>query len=368
MKELKVAFLGAGEISERFMIMAKKLESLHLCAVYSRHKKNAEAKAEKYGIQRFYDDYNMMLKTEKPDCVVITTPHSLHARHAIACMKAGAHVLVEKPVATSFIDAKKMAAASKKYNRLMMGLPFDHYPNYTRALDYINEKYIGKITSGFSELSFPGPPRNNWYYDKKVAQGGAIFDVGCYALSRLISIMGPVKKVSAFVNILIPKRILPNKDMIRPSVDDNALMILEFDGGVLATVKASWCHPFVENQTVIYGRSGAVFINSDNNPLVVKTKAKISGKKIVFRNLEGCFVPDKFPAFEPQDDIMGRFIGWVRSKTQPIYNAEQSLHIMEVMDKAYLSAKTGKSQKITTPFKMWWKKEKSIQDFDKEYV
>ncbi len=367
MSELKVAFLGAGEISDRFIIMAQKLEALHLCGIYSRHKKNAEAKAEKHGIQRFYDDYNMMLRTEKPDCVVITTPHSLHAEHAIACMKAGAHVLVEKPVATSFTEAKKMAKAAKKYKKLMMGLPFDHYPNYTRALDFVREKYIGKITSAHSELSFPGPPRNNWYYDKKIAKGGAILDVGCYALSRLISIMGPVRKVSAFVNILLSKRTLVNGDKIRPGVDDNAVMILEFEGGVFATVKASWCHPYVENHTVIYGRKGAVYINADNNPLVVKTNAAISGKKTPFRNLEGCVAPDKFPKFEAEDDIMGKFIGWVRTGTQPVYNAEQSLHIMEVMDKAYLSSKTGKAQKITTPFKVWWKKEKGIQKFG-EYV
>lgn len=367
MNELKVAFLGAGEISDRFIITAQKLENLHLCAIFSRDKKNAEAKAEKYGIQHFYDDYNMMLKTEKPDCVVVTSPHSFHAEHAIACMKAGAHVLVEKPVATSFSDAKRMAAAAKKYKRLMMGLPFDHYPNYTRALDFVKEKYIGKITSGHSELSFPGPPRNNWYYDKKTAVGGAILDVGCYALSRLISIMGSVKKVSAFVNILLPKRILANKDKIQPTVDDNAVMILEFAGGVFATVKASWCHPYVENYTAIYGRKGAIFINADNNPLIVKTKAAVSGKKTSFRNMEDCVIPDEFPKFDTEDDIMGRFIGWVRSGVQPVYNAEQSLHIMEVMDKAYLSSKTGKAQKITTPFKIWWKKEKGIQKFG-EYV
>lgn len=367
MKELKVAFLGAGEISDRFIVMAQKLEALRLCAIYSRTKKNAEAKAEKYGIQRFYDDYHMMLKTEKPDCVVITTPHSTHAEHAIACMKAGAHVLVEKPVATSFADAKKMATASKKYKKLMMGLPFDHYPHYLRALDFVKEKYIGKILSGHSELSVSGPPRNNWYYDKKVAKGGAVIDVGCYALSRLISIMGPVIKITATVNMLIPKRLLPNGDKIRPSVDDNAFMILEFADNVCATVKASWAHTHYENYTAIYGRQGAVYINADNQPLIIKTNQKISGKKTAFRNFDNCYIPDNFPEFKAEDDIMGKFIGWVRSGTQPVYNADQSLHIMEVMDKAYLSAKTGKTQKITTTFKMWWKKERGIQKFG-EYV
>ncbi len=368
MKKIKVAFLGAGEISDRFIIQSQKLKDIETAAIYSRHLKNSKAKAKKYCIPAYYDDYNKMFKTETPDCVIVTTPHPLHAKHAIAAMKAGAHVLVEKPMSADFNTAKQIVLASKRYKKLLMVLPFDHYPNYLRALDFVREKYIGKITSAHSELSFPGPPRNNWYYDRKTAGGGAILDVGCYALSRLVSILGPAKKVSAFVNMIIPKRILPNGDKIRPDVDDNSVMILEFEGGIFATVKASWCHTYVDNHTAIYGRKGAIFINADNNPLVIKTTGKVQGKKIAFRNLDNCYVPSKFPGFTPDDDIMGKFIGWIRQKKQPVYNGEQGLHIMEIMHKAYVSSKTGKVQKINTPFKMWWPKEKRIQNLKEKFI
>jgi predicted dehydrogenase len=368
MKNIKIVFLGAGEISDRFIVQAQKLKNVETAAVYSRNIRNAEFKSQKYGIPRAYDNYNTMLKIEKPDCVIVTTPHSLHAKHTIAALKAGAHVLVEKPMAVNFNEARAMVKASRKYKKFLVALPFDLYPNYLRALDFVREKYIGKILSAHSELSVPGPPRNNWYYNKKVAKGGAVIDVGCYALSRLISILGPVRKVSAFVNMLIPNRLLPNGDRIRPGVDDNAIMILEFEGGVFATVKASWAHTYVENYTVIYGRHGAIYINVDNNPLIVKTGRKIDGKKIAFRNLDNCFVPRKFPGFAPADDIVGRFVGWVREGKVPVYNGEQGLHIMEVMHKAYVSSRTGKVQKLTTPFRMWWPKERRIQDFRAEYI
>ncbi|MCX7698516.1 MAG: Gfo/Idh/MocA family oxidoreductase [Candidatus Goldbacteria bacterium] len=370
MKTIKIAYLGAGEISDRFILMAQKLKDVQNVAIYSRHIENAKKKAEKYNIPFHYDDYKEMLEEIKPDAVVITTPHSLHAKHAIDCMKAGCHVLVEKPVATNFKDAKKMYETSIKYKKILNGLPFDLYPQFTAALKYIKEKYIGKITSAHSELSFPGPPRLNWYYDKKIAHGGAMLDVGCYALSRLISIMGPVKKVSAFSNMLIPKRLLPGGKKVKPSVDDNNVLILEFAGGVFATVKASWQHPFLENRTIIYGRHGAIYINFDNldeYPLIVHTKKKIPGKKIKWRNLPNCYLP-KLPSFNPEDDIMGKFISAIRNGKQPVYDAGQSLHIVEVMHKAYISAKTGKIQKITTPFRIWWNKEKEIQNFKEKYL
>lgn len=370
MKKIKIAYFGAGQISDRFIIMAGKLKNVENVAIYSKHLENAREKAIKYNIPLYFDDYKKMLNQAKPDAVVITTPHSMHAKHSIYCMKARCHVLVEKPFATNFNDAKKMYETSKKYKKILNGLPFDHYPPYTAALKYIKEKYIGKITSAHSELSFPGPPRFNWYYDKKIAGGGAMLDVGCYALSRLISIMGPVKKVSAFSNTLIPKRLLPGGKKVMPTVDDNNVLILEFSGGVFATVKASWQHPFLENRTIIYGRHGAVYINFDTldkYPLIIHTKKKIPGKKIKWRNLSDCYAP-KLPAFKPEDDILGKFISAIRKNKQPVYDAEQSLHIMEVMHKAYISAKTGKTQKITTPFKIWWNKEKDLQNFKKKFV
>jgi len=369
MKKIRIAYLGAGEISDRFVTQAQALNNTELCAVFSRNIKNAAAKAEKYSIPAYYDNYKRMLKEVKPDAVIVTSPHSLHARHTIDCLNAGCHVLCEKPMATSYKEAKAMALAAKKNKKLLMVLPFDQYPHYLASFDLIKEKYIGKIVSAHSELSFPGPPRDNWYYDKKVAKGGAMLDVGCYALSRMITIMGGVKKISAFSNILLPKRILTGGKKITPSVDDNNVMIMEFEGGVFGTAKAMWQHPYVENRTVIYGRHGAVYIHFDGVDdapgIVVQTKSPSKNlKKIKYRNLPDCYTPVDMPKWGPEYDIMGKFMEFISAGKVISYDAIQSLHIMEVMDKAYVSAKTGKVQIIETPFKVWWDKEKTIQKFN----
>jgi predicted dehydrogenase len=369
MKKIKIAYLGAGEITDRFIQMAQQLKGVENTAIYSRNIENAVKKGAKYKIPLAFNNYKKMLLSVKPDAVIVTTPHSMHAVHAVDALRSGAHVLCEKPMATTFNDAQKMAEASKKYKRILNVLPFDHYPPFTGALPYIKERYIGKITSAHSELSFPGPPRANWYYDKKIAHGGAMLDVGCYALSRLISIMGPVKKISAFSNTLLPKRKVGSKK-VNSTVDDNNIMILEFTGGVFATVKALWQHPYVENRTTIYGRDGFVSINFDDVdgvPLVVNTKKKITAKKIKYRNLKNCYTP-KMPGFTPNDDIMGKFISAIKNNKQPVYDAMQSLHIMEVMDKAYKAAATGKTQEITTKFKVWWNKSDSIQKYKGEFI
>ncbi len=370
MKKIKLAFLGAGDISDRFMIMASALKDVESAAVFSRTLKNAKKKAAKYNIPRAYNNYNKMLKYEKPGAVIVTTPHPMHAEHSIAAMKAGADVLCEKPMETDFQKAKSMYEAAKKYKKILNPLPFDLYPQYLAALEYIKEKYIGKITSAHSELSFPGPPRKNWYYVKKTAKGGAMLDVGCYALSRLVSIMGPAKKVSGFSNLLIPKRKLPANKKVVTDVDDNNIMILEFPGGVFGTMKASWCHPYLENKTVIYGRHGSVHINFDavdNIPLIVQTNRKIKAKKIKWRNLKNCYAP-ALPLFNNEKDIVGRFISAIKNNKQPVYSAAQGLHIMEILHKGYTASRTGRTQKISTGFKVWWRKEKNIMSFKNKFI
>ena len=124
MEKLKIAYLGAGQISDRFIIMATKLKNVENAAIFSKHLENARLKAKKYNIPFYYDDYKKMLKEIRPDAVVITTPHSLHAKHSLYCLKAGAHILVEKPFTTNLNDAKKVYYASKKYS-LDNNLPWD---------------------------------------------------------------------------------------------------------------------------------------------------------------------------------------------------------------------------------------------------
>ena len=188
-------------------------------------------------------------------------------------------------------------------------------------------------------------------------------------LSRLITIMGGVKRISAFSNMLLPKRILADGQKITPSVDDNNVIIMEFEGGVFGTAKAMWQHPYVENRTVIYGRHGAVYIHFDSVDdapgIVVQTKSPSKGlKKIKYRNLADCYTPVDMPKWGPEYDIMGKFLEFISAGKVVSYDAIQSLHIMEVMDKAYASAKTGKAQIINTPFRVWWDKEKTIQKFN----
>src|SRR5688572_1297187 len=205
---VSLAMVGCGQISERFFKQAAAREDTRLVATCARRLESAERKGREHGVERWYDDWERMYDEVRPDGVVIATPHSLHAMPAVAALRRGIHVLNEKPMATSLEDCRAMVAAADASGALLMCLPFDHNPAFLTALEHLNEERIGKLTGAEAVLLIPGPPRDNWYYDRSVAHGGAMLDCLVYPVSRLISFLGPAKRVTGRVNTLIPHRIV----------------------------------------------------------------------------------------------------------------------------------------------------------------
>ena len=175
MDEIRLGMIGCGQISARFFNQAKQLPSVRFVATCAAHEESARAKAVENDCPRWYTDYRRLLDDPEIDAVVITTPHQMHAPMAVDALRAGKHTLVEKPLSTRWEHALTLAEELKKAKVTFMALPFVHNPAFLTALRYAREEYIGKITGIEADLSFPGPPRSNWYYARE-AEGGAMLD------------------------------------------------------------------------------------------------------------------------------------------------------------------------------------------------
>ena len=98
-KKLRVAFIGAGGIAGAHMRCYNTMDDVEMVAMADISKKGMERWSEEYGIADSFTDYEEMLKKVKPDAVSVCTPNGMHADASIAALRAGAHVLVEKPMA-----------------------------------------------------------------------------------------------------------------------------------------------------------------------------------------------------------------------------------------------------------------------------
>jgi predicted dehydrogenase len=318
-------------------------------------------------VEAWFDDYERMLEEVRPDGVVVTTPHSLHAAPAIAALRRGIHVLDEKPMATSLEDCRAMVRAAEEGRAILMCLPFDHSPAFLTALEYLNEETLGKLTGGESVLLIPGPPRDNWYYDRSIAHGGAMLDCLVYPMSRIISLLGPARRVSAMVNTLIPKRIVGGGKQVHSDVDDNVTLLVEWAGGQQAVVRTLWGTSFSRNDTTIYGRKGtlwltggAVVIHSPQGPVR-------DGEPVEWQGFKDCYRVRPQPE-TPSESLIDHFVTSIQEGREPKCSGKLQLHVHEILFKAYRAAETGQTQEIESTFTPWHEVPSSFYDTRSEWV
>ena len=190
---IKAAILGAGFISD-FHIQAYQREpGVKLCAVCDRDRERADAAAERYAC-RAYADVQDLLDAERPDVVSVCLPTWLHPEATVAALRAGAHVLCEKPMALTLDDCQAMAGAARSSGRmLMVGQVLRWWPEYAairaQVLRLGPPRYI-------RARRLQHASRGGWFMDPRRG-GGALFDLLVHDLDFVCSLSPAKPKVLA---------------------------------------------------------------------------------------------------------------------------------------------------------------------------
>jgi predicted dehydrogenase len=375
---LELAIVGTGQISHRYLKQAQGDERARFVATCARTLESAKARANEYGVGAWFDDYKTMLDKVRPEGVVIATPTALHAEQTIAALERGIPVLCEKPMARTLDECRSMVAAAEREKVVYLNLPYDASPSFLAALEYLNEATLGVFTGAEANLSLPGTSRDNWYYDIQVAGGGAGLDTLVYPVSKLISLLGPARRVTGFINTLIPQRILgdgetidslpPPRDpakgkVVKPTVDDNATLVIEWAGGQNAVVRTLWGTSFVNNTAAIYGRHGTLWTGVFGNDVVIHSpeRAIPEAESVTWNGQKDCYkVPIK--EIRKNEGLVDHFIDCILGVAQPTCSGQQALHVHEILFKGYEAARTGRVQELETTFTTWHPIEPSFLD------
>lgn len=173
------------------------------------------------------------LLAQEIDAVYIASPANVHHEHVLACIRAGKHVLCEKPLGMNVAEAERMAAAAGKAGvRLGTALMMRFHSQHKAARELIDQGRLGKIVYARAQLSCWYPPiPGAWRQDPATGGGGSLIDMGGHCIDLLEMLLGPVARVSCF---------------IRNSVhdyksEDSAVALLEFASGALGTVDTFFC-------------------------------------------------------------------------------------------------------------------------------
>jgi predicted dehydrogenase len=223
--------------------------------------------ASKFGVKA-YTDYKEMLKNGDIDAVIVAGPNSLHAQQTIEALQAGKHVLCEKPMATSREDAKAMLDAAKKTGKfLMIGLNQRLMPPHVKAKKILQRGDLGSVLAFRTAFKHPGPEGwsvdagKSWFFKKGQAFMGVTGDLGVHKADLLRWLLGQeFVEVSGFVSTL-DKR---DADGALIDLDDNALLTMKTDKGVIGSMILSWTnYGAEENYTVLYCQKGVLSLGTD---------------------------------------------------------------------------------------------------------
>lgn len=217
-------------------------------AIASRDGELARAAAARLGIPTAHGSYDALLADPNVDAVYIPLPNHLHAEWTVAALRAGKHVLCEKPLAMTADDAQRMVDVAHETGRhLMEAFMYRHHPTWVAALDLVAAGRIGTLTAVQSWFSYFNDDAANIRNILEYG-GGALFDIGCYSvnLSRML-FGGEPRRVAASLR----------RD---PStgVDVLTTAILDFDGGI-ATFTCS-TRTETDQRVDIYGTTGRISI------------------------------------------------------------------------------------------------------------
>ena len=340
---VRVGIIGAGMIAQREHIPGYLKCGAKVLAVADPWEERLKEVAERFKIPNAYTDWRKVVQRKEVDAVSVCTPNVTHAEITIAAAKAGKHVLVEKPMATSMAEVDAMIAAAEKAKvHLMVEQTVRFYPECEAAKDLLESGLLGKIQSVRGRVSHGGPeywsPTGKWFMQKKHAFGGTLCDLAIHGIDLIRWLVGEAIVEVAGFHALLEKK--------GADVEDNAVFIYKFAGGAMGTMETSWTTRPEDTCCYIYCQNGNLKLT-----LWQEEETAVAQPMVVeVERPAGSFVPSV-----PKESRLGGpyayFVHCIETGEKPFVSGEEGGASLEVILAAYESARTGKVVRLPLPRK-----------------
>jgi predicted dehydrogenase len=344
----RVAVIGAGAISPDHISGYQQHPAAKVAVVCDISAKRGREAAERFSIPELVADWRKVVGRADIDIVSIALPNHLHAPVALAALKAGKHVMLDKPMTTGAADAARLVAEARRRGVLLMvGMSHRFYPEVQTARQWIAAGRIGEPYHGKTSISIRrGIPRiGSWFTQRKFAGGGCLYDIGVHTLDRGLFLLGDfdAAAVSGQTFSKLGPRGLGNAgwgrseiDPRKPfDVDDLAVALVKLRSGRTMLLETSWAawqtEPLV-NSAQIFGTKGGISVP----PL-----------KFVSATRTGHSVEDVDPAPAlANTNRMVHFVDCLQGRAEALVKPGESLSVQRILDAIYRSAATGREVRL----------------------
>lgn len=338
---IKVGIIGCGKIAQvRHIPEYMANPNAQLCGFYDLNTQRAQELAQQYG-GKAYDSYEALLADPQIDAVSVCAANHVHAEISIAALKAGKHVLCEKPMAISLEECEAMVQAAKDSGKyLMIGQNQRLAKAHSKAKELIAQGAIGKVLTfrtifghGGPETWSIDPGKNVWFFDRSKAAMGALADLGIHKTDMIQYVLGTKIVKTQAVLTTLDKRDATGELI---GVDDNAICIFQMENGAIGTMSASWTYYSAEdNTTVIYGTEGELRLY--DHPTYSVRQINKDGTRIDYQ-IDQIQTNDNQTA----SGIIDLFVECLVENKEPEISGENVLHAMKAVFASIESSATGR--------------------------
>lgn len=343
-----VAVIGAGAIGLDHIRSFKQHPSARVVALAEVSPERGQEAADAHGIETLVTDYRELLKRSDIDIVSIALPNFLHAPVGLEALKAGKHLMVDKPMATNALDATKLIKeAKKRRRRLMVGQNMRFTAEIQTAKQLITQGKLGDVYHAKTAwCRRSGIPRiGSWFTQKQFAGGGCTYDIGVHALDRTLFLMGEFE--AAAVSGQTYSQLGPlgrgdgnwGRGEIDPKakfdVDDLAVALIKLKSGRTVLLETSWAAHLPDHDNVsaqVLGTDAGIILN----PL-----------RLIRPSRQG-YITEELKTSTPlvNENRMVHFIDVLLGKAEPYVKPAESLAVQKILDAIYKSAATGREVRI----------------------
>jgi len=333
MEKTKIGIIGLGGIAQLVHLPNfSKMNNVVVTSVSEINKNRLNTIADKFNVAERYVDYKEMLEKSDVEAVVIATPTNTHKEVAIASLKAKKNILVEKPLARTYAEAKHIVDAAKKNKKkIMVGMNLRFRPDAMLLRSILNSGELG--TPFYIKCAWVRRQSSTekWFTKRIESGGGVIIDLGISLLDLSLWLLDypPVESVSSqcfYQNL--------------KNVEDTAISFIRCKGNSVINIETSWSMQVEKDifNVTVYGTKGTASMN----PFRIYKKIEEQ-----FIDLTPSQTDSALTAFKKSyQNELKSFIGAVKGLNPVFSSGDEALTRMKVVDSMYQSAKQKSEVKI----------------------
>ncbi|MCY0888102.1 MAG: Gfo/Idh/MocA family oxidoreductase [Alicyclobacillaceae bacterium] len=344
-KQWRVGVVGVGSIAKLgHLPFYRDHPDVDLVAVADVNLTRAHAVGEEYGMTRIYGDALQMFDAKEVEAVSICTDNESHVPLAIAAMERGIHVLVEKPLATRFADARRVEEVANRTGCLCMVGMTHRYRNEAQALHkVVRSGALGEIYYAKARILRRRGTPAGWFTSRQKSGGGTLMDIGVHALDLGWWLMGEptlasasgilVKGIGRYDTKMVDRwksSDAANQDNAIFDVEDFAAALVRFEGGSALQLEVSWALNGPQDdalQVEVFGSKGGISLSplcvfGEQAGFLAESQLSVDGNSWY------------------QDEI-GHFIDCLQDGTSPLSTVQQGVQVVEMLETIQRSASVG---------------------------